>query len=221
MIDTNLQMNIIKSDTSIIKEKSKMQTALKSCEFSQIELTNKLIENLSNFSMLKKSSQAVLIRLTRYYNAKKEAEGKSSIYPSEKTLANNCNVSERTVKRAIKELKDNNLILVIKSNKRYSVNHYKLTNIFFEMVQMSPAKGQNVPSIGDKMSPKQRKLTNKIKKIYIKKFKNSIRFKELSRPAILDTKQPKALKYSSFSNNISSIYTHSIYYVIFDLFQVL
>jgi len=206
MFDNTKQSNIINPVTIVSKTgKNCMnnQALLDLSKFTQIELTNKLIENLSNFSMLKKSSQSVLIRLTRYYNAQKEAAGKSSIYPSEQTLAINCNLSERTVKRAIKDLKDNNFILVIKGNKRFSVNHYKLTNIFFESLKMSPAKVQNVTHKGDILTPKQRKLTNKIKYIYKKNFKNSFRFKEIKEDILRYIK--------SMSDNI--------YYVIFVLFR--
>ena len=96
-----------------------MNTAKKQASkgITQFELTNNLINKLSQFK-LTPTAKLVLIALSTYYNSKH-----AFIFPKQKTLADKIGVSERTIVRAISELVKEGLIII---ECKYT-NHYKFT----------------------------------------------------------------------------------------------
>lgn len=123
---------------------------------------------------LNATTTLVLIGLTTHYNP-----NKTTVFPSQKYLAEHLNLSERSVIRALKDLVDKKMILKTR-NRNHNV--YCFTNLFFEVTTgeestcqnvtdktahsdtMSDRGCQNVSCKGDKMSYKHKK-ENKIKNI--------------------------------------------------------
>ena len=85
-----------------------MQTAKKHDQhgFSQFRLTNKTVNNLSQFD-LTPTAKLVLVYLTTCYNPKK-----ADMFPKQKTIAMKLGISERSIVRAISELIKAGLIVV-------------------------------------------------------------------------------------------------------------
>ena len=86
--------------------------------FSQIELTNWLLNNLSQFN-LKPTTKLVLLYLSGCYNPKH-----ADVFPKQKTIALQMGISEASVIRAIQELHKEGLII---SERKYT-NRYKFTS---------------------------------------------------------------------------------------------
>lgn len=105
------------------KNKEKiMQTKKKNAEkhvghgFSQFELTNYLLNNLSQFN-ISPSAKLILLELSTYYNPKN-----ADIFPKQKTLAKKIGISERSITRGISELVKAGLIMVeCKYTNRYKI----------------------------------------------------------------------------------------------------
>ena len=85
---------------------------------SQIELTNFLLNNLSQFN-LKPTTKLVLLYLSGCYNPKH-----ADVFPKQKTIAHQMGISEASVIRAIQELHKEGLII---SERKYT-NRYKFTS---------------------------------------------------------------------------------------------
>lgn len=85
---------------------------------SQIELTNFLLNNLSQFN-LKPTTKLVLLYLSGCYNPKH-----ADVFPKQKTIALQMGISEASVIRAIQELHKEGLII---SERKYT-NRYKFTS---------------------------------------------------------------------------------------------
>lgn len=96
-----------------------MQTAKKHEQhaFSQFRLTNKTVNNLSQFK-LTPTAKLVLVYLTTCYNPKK-----ADMFPKQKTIAMKLGISEASVIRAISELHKEALII---SERKYTLR-YKFT----------------------------------------------------------------------------------------------
>lgn len=85
---------------------------------SQIQLTNFLLNNLSQFN-LKPTTKLVLLYLSGCYNPKH-----ADVFPKQKTIALQMGISEASVIRAIQELHKEGLII---SERKYT-NRYKFTS---------------------------------------------------------------------------------------------
>lgn len=105
---------------------------------SQFELCKSIYSSgvLTNIKM-KNTAKLVLIALANHYNADRE-----DMFPSQKYLANQLGISEKSVERAVAELSSLKIIFYETRN----VNHYKFTNYFFELVGLSENPRQNVGS---------------------------------------------------------------------------
>ena len=86
--------------------------------FSQIKLTNWLLNNLSQFN-LKPTTKLVLLYLSGCYNPKH-----ADVFPKQKTIALQMGISERSVISAIQELHKEGLVI---SERKYT-NRYKFTS---------------------------------------------------------------------------------------------
>lgn len=81
------------------------------------------------------TAKLVLMALIQHYNA-----NNADMFPSQKFLAQQLGISEKSVERAIANLKDEDLIYYV--TKR--VNRYRFTAHFFEQIKMSVVNRQNV-----------------------------------------------------------------------------
>ncbi len=86
--------------------------------FSQFRLTNKTVNNLSQFN-LTPTAKLVLVYLTTCYNPKK-----ADMFPKQKTIVIKLGISEASVIRAISELHKEGLII---SERKYTLR-YKFTS---------------------------------------------------------------------------------------------
>lgn len=86
--------------------------------FSQFRLTNKIVNNLSQFE-LTPTTKLVLVYLTTCYNP-----NKADMFPKQKTIAAKLGISEASVIRAISELHKEGLII---SERKYTLR-YKFTS---------------------------------------------------------------------------------------------
>lgn len=96
------------------------QTAKKHVQhaFSQFRLTNKTVNNLSQFK-LTPTAKLVLVYLTTCYNPKK-----ADMFPKQKTIALKLGISEASVIRAVSELHNEGLVI---SERKYTLR-YKFTS---------------------------------------------------------------------------------------------
>ena len=85
--------------------------------FSQIKLTNWLLNNLQQFK-LKPTTKLVLLYLSGCYNPKH-----ADVFPKQKTIALQMGISERSVISAIQELHEQGLVI---SERKYT-NRYRFT----------------------------------------------------------------------------------------------
>lgn len=104
--------------------------------FCQFELTKRLYTTdfFSKFN-LNNTTKLVLFALTNHYNIQNE-----DMFPSQRYMAQQLGISEKSVERAIKELATNNLIVYLTKK----VNRYKFTSKFFDSLKMSELDRQNV-----------------------------------------------------------------------------
>ncbi len=103
---------------------------------SQFELINMVYKSkLFNKIELKPTAKLVLYALIHHYNPANE-----DMFPSQKFIAQNLGISEKSVERAVKELAANRLIMYVTRN----VNRYKFTSFFFDSVNLSDVNRQNV-----------------------------------------------------------------------------
>lgn len=107
-----------------------------SADVSQFELTKALYASgFLSRAKLTPGAKLVLFGLVSHYNHKHP-----DVFPSQKYLANQLGVSEKTIERAVKELAANNYI----TYETRKVNHYRFTAFFFASVKMSDTNRQNV-----------------------------------------------------------------------------
>lgn len=98
--------------------------------FTQFELTNYLLNNLSQFNITP-TAKLVLLELSAHYNP-----NNPDMFPKQKTLANKIGVSERSVVRAVQELFKAGLIII---ECKYT-NRYKFTS---RIVEQQPLYQKN------------------------------------------------------------------------------
>lgn len=138
---------------------------------SQFELTNKLLNNLSQFDV-SPIAKLVLLELSACYNPKKV-----DVFPKQKTLAKKIGVSERSIIRAVQELVKAGVILI---ESKYT-NHYIFTSKIvcewaeieknFEPEKMSDDLGQNDTSKRDKLSQHEQTIEQKNKPLNMNDYK--------------------------------------------------
>lgn len=131
---------------------------------SQFELTQNLLNNLSQFEITP-TAKLVLLYLSSCYNPKK-----ADMFPKQRTIAAKTGICERSVVRAVSELIKAGLIIV----ECTSINRYKFTSKivgkwaknekFFASDNLSDKKRQNYSSEGDKMSPHEHEPIKEHKK---------------------------------------------------------
>lgn len=109
-------MGIFKEEESMRKESTAKNHAAHG--FTQFELTNYLLNNLSQFNITP-TAKLVLLELSTHYNP-----NNPDMFPKQKTLAVKIGVSERSVVRAISELFKEGLIII---ECKYT-NRYKFTS---------------------------------------------------------------------------------------------
>lgn len=134
---------------------------------SQFELINMVYKSkLFNKIELKPTAKLVLYALIHHYNPANE-----DMFPSQKFIAQNLGISEKSVERAVKELAANRLIMYVTRN----VNRYKFTSFFFDSVNLSDVNRQNV--------------SNKVRQIVGQTYKHE------------QKNENRFLKFSSYSGN--------------------
>ena len=121
--------------------------------FSQIKLTNWLLNNLSQFN-LKPTTKLVLLYLSGCYNPKH-----ADVFPKQKTIALQMGISERSVISAIQELHKEGLVI---SERKYT-NRYKFTSRIlnlggmvedlFEPEEIAEEKCKNYSKETEKFAP--------------------------------------------------------------------
>lgn len=108
-------------------------------QFTQYELCKNIYSSgFFKKVKLKNTAKLVLIALANHYNAEKE-----DMFPSQRYLAEYLDISEKSVERAIAELRNAKIIIYVTQR----VNHYKFTNYFYESVKMSENMRQDVGSV--------------------------------------------------------------------------
>ena len=123
--------------------------------FTQFELSKKLFQNLNKFEVTP-ATKLVLQALANCYNPKND-----DVFPKEKTLAAQLGISEKSVSRAVIELKKENIVMYQTKGK---LNRYVFTPKFFALVNMSAISGQKDHNKQDKLSH-DNKLTEHKKNI--------------------------------------------------------
>ncbi len=133
---------------------------------TQYELT-KIIYDSAFFAKvpLTPSSKLFLWALCTHFNPENE-----TMFPSQATVAKRLGMSEKSAERAVKELKEKNLI----EYETKKVNHYRFSQKFFSMVKMSVKSGQNVgcddrQNVGQTNNKEQKKNNKKIQILFNKK----------------------------------------------------
>lgn len=150
-----------------------MKTATKHVThgISQFELSKKILNNLSQFKV-SPSAKLVLLYLADCYNPKT-----AKMFPKQKTIAAKLGISERSVIRAISELREGGLILVESNLSNRYVFGAKMGlcdlsgNKNFSPEEMSP-QNEKISSPDDNMSHHEHEQTKELnKKTNIQDFK--------------------------------------------------
>lgn len=122
---------------------------------TQFQLSKMTLRNLNKFN-LKPTAKLVLLSLVDHY---------PKIFPSQQTIANELGIGLRTVKEAIKELKNQGIIIY---ETKY-FNTYKLTKAFFGVVMVQKSALDSAES-----APKEIKEKKKYKS-FKKGFNDNVR----------------------------------------------
>lgn len=130
---------------------------------SQFELSKQILNNLSQFK-ISPSAKLVLLYLADCYNPKT-----AKMFPKQKTIAAKLGISERSVIRAISELREGGLILVESNlSNRYAFGAKIGVSDTAEQKNFSPAilssKNDNLSSKNDKMSSSYIEQTKELNK---------------------------------------------------------
>lgn len=131
-----------------VKEKAEKHSAH---GLSQFRLTNKLLNNLSQFKV-SPIAKLVLLELSACYNP-----NKPDMFPKQKTLAAKIGVSERSIVRAIQELFKAGLILI---ECKYTNRYVFTSQIVSEPPQQSKKFEQE--KMSDDLRHNNRKQTDKL-----------------------------------------------------------
>lgn len=114
------------------KEEKKWNSAtINQFELSKMVYTSGFLANAN----LTPTAKLVLIALIQHYNA-----NNAEMFPSQKFLSLQLGISEKSVERAIANLRDENFIFYTTQK----VNKYRFTAHFFEQIKMSEHHRQNV-----------------------------------------------------------------------------
>ena len=115
------------------EEKNWNSTTINQFELSKMVYTSGFLAKVN----LTPTAKLVLIALMQHYNA-----NNAEMFPSQKFLGAQLGISEKSVERAIANLRDENLIFYVTQQ----VNKYRFTAHFFEQIKMSVDHRQNVGS---------------------------------------------------------------------------
>lgn len=115
------------------EEKNWNSTTINQFELSKMVYTSGFLAKVN----LTPTAKLVLIALMQHYNA-----NNAEMFPSQKFLSAQLGISEKSVERAIANLRDENLIFYVTQK----VNKYRFTAHFFEQIKMSVDIRQNVGS---------------------------------------------------------------------------
>jgi len=108
-------------------------TSITQFELAKVIYTSGFLQTCN----LTATAKLVLMALIQHYNA-----NNADMFPSQKFLANQLGISEKSVERAIANLRDEDYIYYVTQR----VNRYRFTAHFFESVKMSVQIRQNVGS---------------------------------------------------------------------------
>ena len=131
--------------------------ACNSMVLSQFELSKITLKNLHKFN-ISPTGKLVLLALIDCYNPTKH-----DIFPKQTTIAQQLGISISSVKRVIKEITNAGLLIY---ERKYQ-NRYKLTQHFFDLINLTPAEVKFKPSESTNLNPaciEQKKETNKKQK---------------------------------------------------------
>jgi len=124
------------SDKSNIVKFCKKQDPL--AKLSQFEVVRAIYDSgILSAESLSPATKLVLIAIAHHFNPNKE-----DMFPSQKFIAKQLGISERSAERAVIELKNAGLI----TYETKKVNHYKFTSKFFNSVKLSDEFRQIVAS---------------------------------------------------------------------------
>lgn len=155
------------SDLRSCEQKSENKQICNILEFkktvTQYELT-KIIYDSAFFAkvQLTPSSKLFLWALCTHFNPDNE-----TMFPSQATVAKRLGMSEKSAERAVKELKEKNLV----EYETKKVNHYKFSQKFFSLVKMSVQSRQNVgcddrQNVGQTNNKKQKNNNERITNLF-------------------------------------------------------
>ena len=131
---------------------------------TQFKLSKITLQSLSKFS-ISPTGKLVLLYLIDCYNPAKQY-----MFPKQETIADKLGISASSVRRGIKELSKTGLLVI---ELKFS-NRYRLTSIFFKVINMTPDSVQIEPP------PCQKDMNHVItEKELNKKQENSFSFKNL------------------------------------------
>lgn len=134
----NCEEKNLGEEEKILKEEHAETEVQKLPQFNQITLLKQIyFSGFLTKCNLTGTTKLVLFALAEHYNSEKE-----EMFPSQKYLANQLGISEKSVERSVKELAEQGFITY--TTKR--VNRYKFTIKFFNSVKMSDMTRQNVGS---------------------------------------------------------------------------
>ena len=108
-------------------------TSITQFELAKVLYTSGFLQSCN----LTATAKLVLMALIQHYNA-----NNADMFPSQKFLAKQLGISEKSVERAIANLRDEDYIYYVTQR----VNRYRFTAHFFESVKMSVQNRQNVGS---------------------------------------------------------------------------
>lgn len=119
---------------------------------SQFELSKKILNNLSQFK-ISPSAKLVLLYLADCYNPKN-----SKMFPKQKTIAAKLGISERSVIRAISELREGGLILIESNLSNRYVFGAKIG--LFDTVEQKNFSSAKLSSQNDNLSSQNDKMSS-------------------------------------------------------------
>ena len=113
---------------------------------TQFELSKLTLRSLNKFK-LSPTGKLVLMAIVDFY---------PNIYPAQQTLADTLGIGLSSVKRALKELRGQ-MLLIAKPDTKHSSLNYKFTSNFFGVIKLTPVSVQNGTSDSVKMDYKETK----------------------------------------------------------------
>lgn len=161
-------------------------------------ITKKIYEEkLAQKFSLKPATHLVLIALSSHYN-----DDKKCMYPGQEYIAEHCNISIRTVQRAVKELTNKGLILVECNHS----NTYAFTGIFFEAVKLTACTSQDVTKMHDKLSSKHdnKQINNNKKNKSVFCRQDGVKYQS-AKPIIQQIKKDRTTSINPFASKADAL----------------